>query len=768
MIDRIFQRGPVCIFMWEDAPYRPILRATGSISSLVAATAEQLAQDRTPHQKLVHPEDAERVKNEWVSWRAHAVPGSFSCNYRMLNASGDTVWIAEHSEIVEAEPGGNKHVLGYIMDVSSFKAESHASDVGNRAKSEFVANMSHEIRTPLNGILGMAELLCKTELDERQHSFANTILNSGTALLTIINDILDLSKIDSGKLEFESAPFSLREAIEDIAALLSPSAAEKELELAVRIQPDIPAALIGDVGRIRQIVTNLIGNAVKFTEGGHVLANVSGAREGNDFRVCVEVEDTGIGIPPDKLETIFDKFSQVDGSATRTKEGTGLGLSISKLLVDQMGGTIRVESTVGQGSKFICEIPLEIHEQGLTAPQVPTELSGARLLVVDDNQVNRAILEEQLSSWGFDVTTVANGWHALSEATEAANGGNPFSLIVLDHQMPNMSGEDVLKILRNQQGVMHTPVIILTSIGQQGDAEAWKEIGATAYLLKPARSSVLLETIVTSLEQHLSAGSEPADGAVAPDHDGSQGARMLDMTFQPPEPAAAASATPPPEPVRPPEPAGDTETDLNLADLVAAPLADIPAAAPESAPAAPEPAFTLPEPPKAPGAVPEPENTVEEPAPAAPLETVAATPPPMKTGESERRILLAEDNKINQTYFEFVLLDIGHSFEITFDGLQVVDAYKREQPELVLMDISMPNLGGVEATQAIREYEAQQGLPKVPIVALTAHALRGDRESLLEQGLDDYVAKPVSPEKLKSVIEGWLNKPSSASIAGAA
>ncbi len=719
MIDRIFQRGPVCIFMWEDAPERPILRVTGNVSSLAGQNAELLAQNRTPHHELVHPEDSERVKDDWIAWRAHGVPGTFSCSYRVLCPSGGTIWLAEHSEIVEAQPGGQKHVLGYVMDVTQYRAESHASDVGNRAKAEFVANMSHEIRTPLNGILGMAELLCKTELDERQHSFANTILNSGTALLTIINDILDLSKIDSGKLEFESAPFSLREAIEDIAALLSPSAAEKELELAVRIQPDIPAALIGDVGRIRQIVTNLIGNSIKFTEQGQVVANVSGHRNDDSFRVRVEVEDTGIGIPRDKINSIFDKFSQVDGSATRTKEGTGLGLSISKLLIDQMGGTIRVESTVGKGSKFICEIPLQVHEQGLTAPQVPTELSGAKILVVDDNKVNRAILEEQLSSWNFDVTTVANGWHALSEATEAVTNGRPFSLIVLDHQMPNMSGEEVLKILRNQQGVMDTPVIILTSIGQQGDGDAWKKLGATAYLLKPARSSMLLETIVSSLERDTVQTPIEAEIAVGETHFAASPPPELDMSFQPQELPLPVAAAPP--------------------------------AAPETATLAREPETADPEPASG---------------------EIAAVPSTVMTsasiGEGRRRILLAEDNKINQTYFEFVLLDIGHSFEISFDGLQVVEAYKREQPELVLMDISMPNLGGVEATQAIREFEAEQGLPKVPIVALTAHALRGDRESLLEQGLDDYIAKPVSPEKLKSVIEGWLTQPAGNRSAGVA
>ncbi|MCP5082289.1 MAG: response regulator [Alphaproteobacteria bacterium] len=703
MIDRIFQNGPVCVFMWEDTDDRPILRATPNFADLTGLCAEDAAQAKSCYTNFVHPEDLETLKGAWQRWSAGGRTDGFSMSYRLLDQAGEERWVSEYTHAGTSETGATPYNVGYVVDISAHKAQSEAAEAAEhavRAKSEFVANMSHEIRTPLNGILGMAELLSKTQLDDRQMSYASTIANSGMALLTIINDILDIAKIDSGKLELDLAPFGLRDAIEDIAVLLSGAAADKELELAVRIQPDLPEVLVGDVGRIRQIVTNLVANGIKFTESGHVLANLSGVRDNGTVRLRLEVVDTGIGIPADKHDTIFDKFSQVDGSNTRQHEGTGLGLSITKLLVEQMGGDIGFNSEMGEGSTFWCEIPLAVHEQGLTARQAPVDVSGARILVVDDNKVNRSILEEQLSSWSFEPHSCANGWDALSAATQAVAEGRKFDLIILDHQMPNMSGEDVLKIMRNQHGIMDTPVVVLTSVGQQGDGKAWRDLGASGYLLKPARSSVLLEMVVNCLEKAKEEG--PLHECADLSADGP--ARTTDTVAEPP----AEELSVPPFRVETPE----------ATDPSSWPVANVSQGAPLQAPGM---AFTE-----------------------------------LEAGDEGPEILLAEDNKINQTYFEFVLLDLGHDFEICFDGLEVVKAYKRSPPKLILMDISMPNLGGVEASLEIRKYEDENNLPKVPIVALTAHALRGDRESLLRQGLDDYLAKPASPEQLNAMIDKWL------------
>ncbi|MEM8688712.1 MAG: response regulator [Pseudomonadota bacterium] len=709
VIDRIFQDGPVCVFMWEDAEGRPIIRTTPSFRFLSGQCPDEAASTNASFCALVHPEDLDALKAAWENWKASGAPEGFTSTYRLLRQDGEERWVTEYSHQGSSDDGTAAYIVGYLVDISAHKAQSEAAEAAElavRTKSEFVANMSHEIRTPLNGILGMAELLSKTDLDKRQLSYTNTIANSGNALLTIINDILDIAKIDSGTLELDLAPFGLRDCIEDIGALLSGAAADKNLELAVRIQPDLPEVLVGDVGRIRQIVTNLVGNGIKFTEQGHVLANLSGDRQGDVLCLRFEVQDTGIGIPEDKFDTIFDKFSQVDGSNTRQHEGTGLGLSITKLLINQMGGEIGFESTLGEGSTFWCEIPLAIHEQGLTARQAPVDVSGARVLVVDDNKVNRSILEEQLSSWSFEPQSCANGWDALSAATQAASEGRAFDLIILDHQMPNMSGEDVIKILRNQQGILETPVIVLTSVGQQGDGKAWRDLGADGYLLKPARSTVLLETIVDCLEK------AKDQAPIAEEHGPETVAIEADVLEMPLEEQSV-----PPIRTQPLEASSPPKQD------------------PSSWPLA---------------------------APRIETQSPSLSPSYLTTGadadEEGPEILLAEDNKINQTYFEFVLLDLGHDFEICFDGLEVVKAYKQCPPKLILMDISMPNLGGVEATLEIRKYEEENNLPKVPIVALTAHALRGDRESLLEQGLDDYLAKPASPEHLNTMINKWLPK----------
>ncbi len=295
------------------------------------------------------------------------------------------------------------------------------AEAADRAKSEFLANMSHEIRTPMNGVLGMAELLAKTELSARQKTFTDVIVKSGNALLTIINDILDFSKINAGQLTLDPAPFRLAEAVEDVATLISARVAEKNLELIVRVDPTLPAFVVGDAGRFRQIITNLLGNAVKFTEKGHVLVDVSGEIVDGIVRMKVKIEDTGIGIPAEKLQSVFEKFAQVDGSSTRRHEGTGLGLAISARLVDLMGGKIGVESEIGRGSAFWFGIDLPVHHAHVEDDGVPMDVTGARVLVIDDNPVNREILLEQLRSWGFDCAAAESGAVGLAFLNRAAS-----------------------------------------------------------------------------------------------------------------------------------------------------------------------------------------------------------------------------------------------------------------------------------------------------------------------------------------------------------
>ncbi|RWF38853.1 MAG: response regulator, partial [Mesorhizobium sp.] len=325
---------------------------------------------------------------------------------------------------------------------SLFKAEA-----ADRAKSEFLANMSHEIRTPMNGVLGMAELLAKTELTTRQKTFTDVIVKSGNALLTIINDILDFSKINAGQMMLDPAPFRLAEAVEDVATLVSARVAEKNIELIVRVDPRLPSFVVGDAGRFRQIVTNLVGNAVKFTEKGHVLVDVGGEVTDGVVQLKVRVEDTGIGIPAEKLQNVFEKFAQVDGSSTRRHEGTGLGLAIAARLVDLMGGKIGVESEIGRGSVFWFAVPLPAHSQDSRDEIVPVDVTGARVLVIDDNPVNREILLEQLRSWSFDCAAAESGAVGLAFLDRASQLGAAVDCIILDYQMPGMNGADVAKAI---------------------------------------------------------------------------------------------------------------------------------------------------------------------------------------------------------------------------------------------------------------------------------------------------------------------------------
>ena len=417
--------------------------------------------------------------------------------------------IAKKNRLISSD--GKVHLIGSSTDISELKQREaelmeaqRRAVLADRAKSEFLANMSHEIRTPMNGVLGMAELLAKSTLDSKQKTFTEIIVKSGNALLTIINDILDFSKIDAGQLVLDPAPFKLAEAIEDVATLISTRAKEKDLELIVRVAPGLHDLFMGDVGRFRQVVTNLVGNAVKFTDSGHVLVDVSGKPVAGGTKLHISVTDTGIGIPPEKLGLVFEKFSQVDASSTRRHEGTGLGLAITARLVALMGGDIGVESVQGKGSTFWFTVTLP-NAGGAGAKKVtPFDVTGARILIVDDNQVNRSILLEQMASWTFDSCAAENGPEGLKVLLAAASCGVPVDCILLDYQMPGMTGADVARIVRATDAIADTPIVMLTSVDQSLSNSSYRDLAINAQLIKPARSSALLETLVATIQKHRS------------------------------------------------------------------------------------------------------------------------------------------------------------------------------------------------------------------------------------------------------------------------
>ncbi|MFK5980600.1 MAG: response regulator [Rhizobiaceae bacterium] len=539
-----------------------------------------------------------------------------------------------------------------------------ASKAADRAKSEFLANMSHEIRTPMNGVMGMAELLARTELDTKQKTFTDIIVKSGAALLTIINDILDFSKIDAGQMELDPTPFRIHEAIEDVATLVSSRVVEKDLELAVRIDPNLSETFVGDVGRIRQIVTNLLGNAVKFTDHGHVFVNVTGeTQEGDEqaSKLLFHITDTGIGIPEEKRARIFEKFSQVDESATRKHEGTGLGLAIASSLVELMGGEIGVDSVVGEGSTFWFSITLPIHKDGVAKKRVPVDVSGARVLIVDDNKVNREILSEQMAAWKFDSAACCSGNEALAMMRAAKERNVTIDVVILDYHMPEMNGADLANIMAADEQLKNIPIIMLTSVDQMEDGSLFSSLQIHGHLTKPARSSLMLETLVDVLQASKEDHTEAFEGIRV--------AKALGRYVE-----------------------KSVVTQINSSG---------------------------------------------------------------KSGIDQIDILIAEDNEVNQIVFSQILEASGYSFKIASHGIEALEMYERYQPKLICMDVSMPRMNGHEATREIRKRE-QDSDRHIPIIGVTAHAIKGDREKCIEAGMDDYLSKPVSPNALEEKIRRWI------------
>ena len=543
------------------------------------------------------------------------------------------------------------------------------AEAANKAKSEFLANMSHEIRTPMNGVIGMASLLQETNLTPSQRDMTDVIVNSGESLLRIINDILDFSRLEAGKMQTVSEPFNLRSVIEDVAALLNVKVQEKGLELLVRYQPGLGAAFIGDEGRMRQVITNLLGNAVKFTDTGHVLLSVTGLRRGEIAALEITVEDTGCGIPAEKLDDIFAAFEQVDGAATRRHDGTGLGLAITQRLVDVMGGEVTATSRVDIGSAFKVSIPLQIDEDiPFEEMRVPIDIGSAKVLIVDDNAINREILIEQFGAWGLTPAAFASADAGMDAAIAAANAGAPFDIAIIDQQMPGVDGVTMAKRIRNISATQNLPMVLLTSAGIKGDAAGLHDGAFDAYLVKPARPSMLFNTVISIMNRCAIERASTASSALL-------AAAEQDQNLQ--------------ENKR-------NEAEILKEDRICA--------------------FT-------------------------------------KDGRP-LRVLVAEDNVVNQMVIRSILESLNCAVTIANNGKEAIDLYSDQAVDIVLMDISMPVMDGEEATNRIRSIQRENNA-HVPIIGVTAHAMQDDRNRCLKAGMDDYLPKPVKPEAICDILTKW-------------